>query len=113
MLMPRLLHDAAKMSRLMGLSKPLPKRKVDRIKNIPNREIVEETLSVMLIAFTWNAVGSNIVTAEFCFQGWNSLMCRCQVFPHLVAAGERSHVAFILEYSGSASVRCGKGGRQH
>ena len=46
MFIPRLLHDAANTSRLIGLLKPLPSRNVDRMKNIPSREKMDVTLSV-------------------------------------------------------------------
>ena len=50
MFRPRLLKDAKKKSRLMGLSKPLPSRKVDKMKKMPRRENMEVTLSVIIIA---------------------------------------------------------------
>lgn len=56
MFMPRLLKEAKKKSRLMGLSKPLPRRKVDRMKRMPRRESVDVTLSVIIIALTWLGV---------------------------------------------------------
>ena len=56
MLIPRLLKDAKKKSRLMGLSKPLPRRKVDRMKKMPRREKMDVTLSVIIMAFTWLGV---------------------------------------------------------
>ena len=55
--MPRLLKDAKKNSRLMGLSKPRPRRKVDKMKRIPKRENMEVTLSAIIMAFTWLGVG--------------------------------------------------------
>lgn len=48
--MPRLDHDAAKTSRLMGLSKPLPNKNVERMKRMPSREKMEVTRSVTVKA---------------------------------------------------------------
>ena len=62
--MPRLLHEARKMSRLMGLSKPLPSRKVESMKNIPSKEKMEVTLSVMAIALICFGVASIAMMAE-------------------------------------------------
>lgn len=56
MFIPRLLKDAKKKSRLMGLSKPRPSRKVDKMKRIPIREKMEVTLSAIIMAFFWLAV---------------------------------------------------------
>ena len=47
MLVPRLLHEAKKMRRLMGLSKPRPSRNVEMMKTTPRREKAEVTRSVM------------------------------------------------------------------
>ena len=52
MFMPRLLKEAKKKRRLMGLSKPLANRKVDRMKKMPSRESMEVTRSVIIIALT-------------------------------------------------------------
>ena len=56
MFIPRLLKDAKKNNRLMGLSKPRPKRNVDRMKRIPMRENMEVTLSAIIKAFVWLGV---------------------------------------------------------
>ena len=48
--MPRLLKEAKKKSRLMGLSKPFASRKVDKMKKMPSREKMEVTLSVIIMA---------------------------------------------------------------
>ena len=56
MFIPRLLKDAKKNSRLMGLSKPRPKRKVDKMKRIPMRENMEVTLSAIIKALIWLGV---------------------------------------------------------
>ena len=56
MFIPRLLKDAKKNSRLMGLSKPRPKRKVDKMKSIPMRENMEVTLSAIIKALIWLGV---------------------------------------------------------
>lgn len=53
---PRLLKEAKKKSRLMGLSKPLPRRKVDKMKMMPRRENIDVTLSAIMIALSWLAV---------------------------------------------------------
>lgn len=62
MFMPRLLNDAKKKSRLMGLSKPLPSRKVDKMKKMPRREIMDVTLSVIAIALIWPGVALTAMT---------------------------------------------------
>ena len=64
MFMPRLLKDAKKNSLLMGLSKPLARRKVDRMKRIPTRENMDVTLSVMIIALSWLGVGFNAMMGD-------------------------------------------------
>ena len=53
MLVPRLLHEAKKIKRLMGLSNPRAKRNVDRMKRIPSKEKIEVTRSVTSIALSW------------------------------------------------------------
>ena len=58
MFIPRLLKDAKKNKRLMGLSKPRPKRKVDRMKRIPMRENMDVTLSAIIKALIWLGVAS-------------------------------------------------------
>ena len=57
MFIPRLLKDAKKNSRLMGLSKPRPRRKVDKMKVIPRREKMEVTLSAIIMALIWPELG--------------------------------------------------------
>lgn len=47
MLVPRLLHEEKRMRRLMGLSKPRAKRKVEIMKTTPSREKEEVTRSVV------------------------------------------------------------------
>ena len=54
--MPRLLKDAKKKSRLMGLSKPLASRKVDKMKRMPRRENMDVTLSAIIRALIWLGV---------------------------------------------------------
>ena len=63
--MPRLLKDAKKKSRFMGLSKPLPRRKVDKMKRMPRRENMDVTLSVIIIALTWLGVAFTAMTGEW------------------------------------------------
>ena len=58
MFIPRLLKDAKKNNRLMGLSKPRPKRKVDKMKRIPMRENMDVTLSAIIKALIWLGVAS-------------------------------------------------------
>ena len=58
MFMPKLLNEAKKKRRLIGLSKPLARRKVDRMKRMPRREKMDVTLSVIIIALTWLGVAS-------------------------------------------------------
>lgn len=53
MFMPKLLKEAKKKSRLMGLSKPLARRKVDKMKKTPRRENMDVTLSAIMIASSW------------------------------------------------------------
>ena len=64
MFMPRLLKDAKKKRRLMGLSKPLPRRKVERMKRMPRRERMDVTLSVIIIALTWLGVAFTAMMGE-------------------------------------------------
>ena len=63
MFMPRLLNDAKKKSRLMGLSKPRPRRKVDSMKRMPTRERMDVTLSVIIMALTWLGVALTAMMA--------------------------------------------------
>lgn len=63
--MPKLLNDAKKKSRLIGLSKPLPRRKVDRMKRMPRRENMDVTLSVIIIALTWLGVAVTAMTGDY------------------------------------------------
>ena len=56
MFMPRLLKEAKKNSRLMGLSKPRPRRKVDKMKRMPMREKMEVTRSATIKALIWLGV---------------------------------------------------------
>lgn len=65
MFMPRLLKEAKKKSRLMGLSNPLPRRKVDKMKRMPRRENTDVTLSAIMIALSWLRVA------------WRSMMGDC------------------------------------
>ena len=65
MFMPKLLNDAKKKSRLIGLSKPLPSRKVARMKRMPRRENMEVTLSVIIIALTWPGVAVTAMTGDY------------------------------------------------
>ena len=53
MFIPKLLKEAKKKSRLMGLSKPLPRRKVDKMKKTPRRDNMDVTLSAIMIALSW------------------------------------------------------------
>jgi hypothetical protein len=46
MFIPRLLHDAANTSLLIGLLKPLPNKNVDKMKRIPSNDKIDVTLSV-------------------------------------------------------------------
>ena len=71
--MPRLLNDAKKKSRFMGLSKPLPRRKVDKMKRMPRRENMDVTLSVIIIALTWLGVAFTAMTGE-CVLGWGNCL---------------------------------------
>ena len=52
------------MSRLMGLSKPLPKRKVDRMKRMPSNERMEVTRSVTAMALIWPGEASNAMVDD-------------------------------------------------
>ena len=54
--MPRLLKEAKKKSRLMGLSKPRASRKVDKMKRMPRRENMDVTLSAIIRALIWLGV---------------------------------------------------------
>lgn len=63
--MPRLLNDAKKKSRLMGLSKPLPSRKVDKMKRMPRRENMDVTLSVIIMALTWLGVAVTTMMGDY------------------------------------------------
>lgn len=65
MFMPRLLKEAKKKSRLMGLLKPLARRKVDRMKRMPRRENIDATLSVIAIALIWLCVALTAMTGEY------------------------------------------------
>ena len=65
MFIPRLLKDAKKNSRLMGLSKPRPKRKVDKMKKIPMRENMEVTLSAIIKALIWLGVACTAMMGVF------------------------------------------------
>ena len=49
----------------MGLSKPLPRRKVDRMKKMPRRENIDVTLSVIIIALTWLGVAVTAMTGDY------------------------------------------------
>lgn len=49
----------------MGLSKPLPRRKVDKMKRMPRRENMDVTLSVIIIALTWLGVAFTAMTGEW------------------------------------------------
>ena len=73
MFMPRLLHDAKKMRRLMGLSKPLPSRNVDKMKRMPSKEKMEATLSVTDIALIWPGVALTAIPAGVHLAQLNSL----------------------------------------
>ena len=64
MFMPRLLKEAKKKRRLMGLSKPLPRRKVDKMKRMPRREKMEVTLSAIMIASSWLGVASTAMMGD-------------------------------------------------
>ena len=66
--MPRLDHDAAKTSRLMGLSKPLPNKNVERMKRMPIREKMEVTRSVTVKALLWPAVNSIAILSGLLYQ---------------------------------------------
>lgn len=69
MFMPKLLNDAKKKSRLMGLSNPLPKRNVDKMKRMPRREKIDVTLSVIIIALTWLGVALTAMMGKYLL-GW-------------------------------------------
>lgn len=64
MIMPKLLHDAKNMRRLMGLSKPLPSRYVDKMKMMPSKEKMDVTLSVTAMALIWLGVASAAMMFE-------------------------------------------------
>lgn len=50
----------------MGLSKPLPRRKVDRMKRMPRREKMDVTLSAIIMALTWLGVGLTAMMGNCC-----------------------------------------------
>ena len=50
----------------MGLSKPLPRRKVDKMKTMPRREKIDVTLSAIIKALTWLGVAWTAMMG-FCF----------------------------------------------
>ncbi len=77
--MPRLLHDAAKTSRLMGLLKPLASRNVDRMKNMPSREKMEVIRSVMAKELSWPGVNAGVVADMLlnCSGNWVACMRQC------------------------------------
>lgn len=76
---PRLLHDAAKTSRLMGLLKPLASRNVERMKNMPSREKMEVIRSVMAKELSWPGVNPAGVVVDMLFNYsgcWVACMCQ-------------------------------------
>ena len=78
MFIPRLLHDAAKTNRLMGLLKPLASRNVDKMKKMPRREKMEVIRSVMAKELSWPWVNPDVVTAGMslnCSGIWVPCMC--------------------------------------
>lgn len=64
---PRLLHDAAKTSRLMGLLKPLANRNVDKMKNMPSSEKMEVIRSVIAKELSWPGVNAAGVVGDILF----------------------------------------------
>lgn len=72
---PRLLHDAAKTSRLMGLLKPLASRNVDKMKNMPSREKMEVIRSVMAKELSWPWVNSVVDMLLNYSVNWGACMC--------------------------------------
>ena len=75
MFIPRLLHDAAKTSRLMGLLKPLASRNVDKMKKMPSREKMEVIRSVMAKELSWPWVNSVVDMLLNCSVNWGACMC--------------------------------------
>ena len=78
--MPRLLHDAKKIRRLMGLSKPRPSRKVDKMKRMPSKEKMEATLSVTDMALIWRGVAVTVILAGVHLDQLDSLKMSIQGF---------------------------------
>lgn len=56
----------------MGLSKPLPRRKVDRMKRMPRREKMDVTLSAIIMALTWLGVGLTAMMGNCSCRGRSS-----------------------------------------
>ena len=61
--MPKLLHEAKKINRLIGLSNPRHNRKVQRMKRIPSNEKIDVIRSVICMALSWLSlsVGSILI----------------------------------------------------
>lgn len=70
---PRLLHDAKKIKRLIGLSKPRPSRNVVKMKKILRSEMMEVTLSVIPMALICPGVTLTAMTATVRFNRWTVL----------------------------------------
>ena len=97
-LMPRLLKDAKKKSRLMGLSKPLASKKVDRMKKMPRRDNMAETLSAIIIALIWPGVACTAMMGDYLLdgRGWRPL--RSVNSAHRVALGVTCKVLISRQY---------------
>ena len=52
----------------MGLSNPLPRRNVDRMKRMPSKEKMEVTRSVTTVALSWLGVNERPILIEAVFE---------------------------------------------